>query len=274
VTPPRRGPRPPLESPRNPLAARLRRLERDRAERDREGVYLAWGIRLAGEALRARVRVRRALAGSALGLSAAGRTLRRDLERAGIETIETSTRVLEAIAAGSGDQGILLEVDRAAGGAVLLPPGTTLAVIAHAIQDPGNLGSIIRSAWGFGAGAVLALEGCADPFGSRVVRGGMGAHFRIQVVSAGSGPALDAVRAAGLAIVAADPDGSERPHEIDLRRPVAICLGNEAAGLPPALLQRASFRVRVPMRAEVDSLNVHAAAVALLYETWRQREIG
>lgn len=261
-----------IESPKNAVVLRLRAWERDRAARDRDRVFLAWGIHLAQEALAAAAPLQGALAGPRLEATAEGRELRHRLGAAGLRMARTTTRVLDSIVEGSGDQGLILIVRRLGSGLpAVLGRGPSLVVVAHGVQDPGNLGSILRSARALGAGGMVALEGCADPFGSRAVRAAMGAHFALPVACAGTAECLPALRAAGLQLVAADPGGSDLPTDLDLKRPTAIVLGNEGAGLPEGILGAAARRARIPMARGVSSLNVHAAAVALLYEASRQR---
>ncbi len=262
-----------VDSPRHELARRARILERDRAAREEAGLYLAWGIHLAQEALAAGAPLQQALVGPALETTPEGRRVLDGLRRLPVPLARTTARVLEAIVPGSADQGVLLLVarqDLPLPGVLESRPGLVLA--AHGVQDPGNLGSIVRTARAFGAGAVIALEGCADPFGSRAVRAAMGAHFGIAVVTAATAAFLDAATRTGLRLVAADPAGTDRPTRVDMRSPTALIVGNEGAGLPPAILRVAAARVRIPMAAGVSSLNVHAAAAALLYEAWRQRD--
>jgi TrmH family RNA methyltransferase len=246
-------------------------LERDRSERERRGAYVVWGLHLAQEALAASAPLERAFVSAAADRSAEGRSAVARLRRSA-PVATTSDRVLESIAAGAGDQGFVLVVRRPAGDlASLLSGRPTLLVLAHGVQDPGNLGSTIRTALALGADALVALEGCADPYASRAARAAMGALFRLPVLAAGTERVLPALRAAGLALVAADVGGRERPDAIDLRPPIALALGSEARGLPPAILAEAAARARIPMARGCASLNVHAAAAALLYETMRQR---
>ncbi len=264
-----------ITSLQNPVVKRVRALEADRVLRERQGLYLAWGLHLAQEALAARVPVTQALVGDALQQSAEGGAILRALESVRTPIVLVGSRVLESIVPGASDQGILLIVRRPRVDLPrLLATLPTLLLAAHGVQDPGNLGSIIRSARGFGSSAVIVLRGSADPFGSRAVRAAMGAPFTLPIVEAAAPEALDALLRAGLAIVATDPAGERLPSEIDLGAPTAIVVGNEGAGLPTTILQAASARVRIPMAAGVESLNVHAAAVTLLYEAARQRSFS
>ena len=261
-----------IDSLQNPLVKRTRALELDRGLRDREGLYLAWGLHLALEATASGVSLERGMVGPALERSAEGREVLQRLRQRDAPILRVSTRVLESIVPGAGDQGILLVARRRAARLESMLEGRpTLILLAHGVQDPGNLGSILRTARAFGCEAVAALEGCADPYGSRAVRAAMGAQFTLPVVCATAGAALAASREAGLQVIASDPRASDPPTGLDLRTPSALMLGNEGAGLPAEVLRQAARRVRIPMRPGVESLNVHAAATALLYETARQR---
>jgi len=264
-----------ITSLQNPILKRLRALESDRALREREGLYLAWGLHLAQEAIASRVPIAQALAGDPLARTAEGRGLLKTLQSIRAPIVRVSDKAIESVVPGSSDQGILLIIRRPRIDLTAVLGGQpSLLLAAHGVQDPGNLGSMIRSARAFGATAVIVLPGSADPFGSRAVRAAMGAPFTLPIVEASVPETLDRLRAAGLAIVAADAEGDRQPAELDLRRPAAIVVGNEGAGLPREILQAATARVRIPMAPGAESLNVHAASVALLYEAARQRSFS
>ena len=190
----------------------------------------------------------------------------------GSPVLQVTSRVLEAIAEGAGDQGLLLVIRRPSHTLdAVLASGATLVLVAHGVQDPGNLGSMIRSALASGAGALVALEGCADPFSSKVVRAAMGAHGRLPIIAAAAGQTLATLRARGFLIAAADPGAGSRPDSVDLTRKTVLLLGSEGSGLPVSILDAATERVRIPMSPLSSSLNVGAAAAILLYEARRQR---
>jgi RNA methyltransferase, TrmH family len=262
-----------IASPGNASVRTARALEKDRAFRESERTYLAWGIHLAQEALTSGAAVREALIGPRLEDSFEGREILSRLRRSSTPLARTTTRILDSIVEGCGDQGILLLVTRPEHdlSRVLARPGPALILAAHGVQDPGNLGSIVRTARALGAGALIALEGTADPFGSRAVRAAMGAQFTLAIVSSASQRCLTALSAAGIDRVAADPAGTRLPTEVDLTRPIALLMGSEGSGLPRRILEDATSRVRIPMAPGVSSINVHAAAAVLLYEAARQR---
>jgi TrmH family RNA methyltransferase len=140
------------------------------------------------------------------------------------------------------------------------------------VQDPGNVGAIVRAAEACGATGLVTGEGTADPFGWKALRGGMGSTFRLPIAAKTSLP--DVVRRSrdeGLRVFATMArDGTPLP-ECDLRGGVAILLGGEGAGLPEDLARAADERITIPMHRPVESLNVAIAAALIVYEADRQR---
>ena len=261
-----------IDSPRNPRICDIRRLEEDPAARRASGCAVAWGRHLALEALDAGVELRSVLLEPGLESTVEGRAILERLAPHRKACTLVTRRVLESIAAGAGDQGILLVVRRPAVPLEsVLDSSPSLLMMAHGVQDPGNLGSIARTLLAFGGSALIALEGCADLGGSRALRASMGALLRLPVVRSSTPLALAGTTRAGLQIVATVPGGSDRPDRIDLRQPTALLIGSEGAGLPEAVRRAAHRTVGIPMASAVGSLNVHAAATVLLYEMARQR---
>jgi TrmH family RNA methyltransferase len=267
------SPRTIVRSAQHPALKEARRLDADAAARRREGKAIAWGRHLALEALGADLAIERALLASSLERDEEGRRIAAEIARRGVPVVPVTPALLDGIAAGAADQGVVLVVrrrDRTLDDLLGRRPG--LLLLAHGIQDPGNLGSMIRSAHALGAGALVTLEGSADPWSSRALRAAMGAAFRLPMTASTAAETLPALARAGIRIVAATAatDGAP-PDRADLRGPVALLLGREGSGLPRDLVAAASIRVRIPMPGGADSLNVHAAAAILLYEAGRQR---
>jgi TrmH family RNA methyltransferase len=153
-----------------------------------------------------------------------------------------------------------------------LEGGPQLLFLLHDVQDPGNVGAIIRAAEGCGATGVIALERTADPFGWKALRGAMGSTVRIPTLARQSlDTAIEHARARRLRVLATVPrDGTSLPSA-DLRRPCAILLGGEGSGLAAEMIDAADDRLTIPMRAGIESLNVAVAAAIVLYEASRQR---
>jgi TrmH family RNA methyltransferase len=146
-------------------------------------------------------------------------------------------------------------------------PGLTVALVD--VQDPGNVGSVIRSADAFGAASVVAVGSTADPAGWKALRGAMGSTFHLPVGRTTVDALLARATHVKARLVATTTGNAEPLEAIRLDGPTVILLGNEGAGLSDAVLARAEARVRVPMRAGVNSLNVSVTAALILYEAAR-----
>jgi TrmH family RNA methyltransferase len=171
-------------------------------------------------------------------------------------------------------QPVMLVVRRAAASVASVLAGrggVPLVVIAWGVQDPGNLGGIVRSADAAGATGLIATGGSADLYHPRTVRATMGSIFRLPLTDGEGDDILDRVAAAGLVTIGAVPRGGTPYDAIDWRAPSALLLGGEGAGLPGELEARSGVRVGVPMRHGVESLSVGAAAAVLLFEAARSR---
>jgi TrmH family RNA methyltransferase len=148
-----------------------------------------------------------------------------------------------------------------------------LVLVLDGIQDPGNVGAIVRVTAAFGAAGVIALSGTANPFGWKALRGAMGGTFRVPIAQADLPEVLAAARDAHVQILAAAPrDGTPLPH-VDLREPTALIVGAEGAGVSSAAVAAASATVTIPMGGAIESLNVAVAAALIVYEASRQRSV-
>lgn len=148
-----------------------------------------------------------------------------------------------------------------------------LLLVACGLQDPGNLGTMMRSARALGATAVITLENTVSPFNPKGVRASAGAIFHLPIFCNQAPSTLFAgLHAAGVSVIAADRHSPSPLAQADLRGPVAILIGQEAAGLPPQISREANFLLSIPIRAGTDSVNAAVAASIFLYEAARQRQ--
>jgi RNA methyltransferase, TrmH family len=232
----------------------------------------AEGERLIEEAFRSELAV------EALLVSPAGEQA---LERLGrwlgpgrrVRLLRTSERLFATVSATESPQGIAALVRPRAFRFEDLAGGVPLIVVLAGVQDPGNVGTIVRSAEAFGATGVIAAAGTANPLGPKALRASAGSAFRVPLVARVGLPiALAQLRIAGLKFFAATArEPAQEPEQVDWRGPAALLVGSEAAGLPEEIERAADARVRIPLAAGVDSLNAGVAASVLLYEAARQR---
>lgn len=149
--------------------------------------------------------------------------------------------------------------------------GAPLIVVAAGLQDPGNLGTLVRSAEAFGATGMVALPGTVSQWNAKALRASSGSAFRLPVVAATDAEALAALRSRGVRVLAATVDGGVDATQVNMNAPVALLIGNEGAGLSAWLIAAADGRVTVPCPGPVESLNAAVAGSVLLYEAARQR---
>lgn len=138
------------------------------------------------------------------------------------------------------------------------------------VADPGNMGSIFRSAWAFGVNGILLTPGCVDPFSPKVVRASMGAIFNVPLLADVSARQLDQLEEAGYRFMAADASQGQNYDQADMRAPLVVIIGSEAEGVSETLKMRCSDLINIPMQPEVDSLNVAAACAIIIAEIARQ----
>ena len=150
-------------------------------------------------------------------------------------------------------------------------PADPLLVVAEAIEKPGNLGTILRSADAAGADAVIVCDRCTDINNPNAVRASLGAIFTVPVAEASSAEVTAWLREKKIQVLAASPHAALDYTRADLRRGTAIVVGAEQYGLSESWMRAADLQVRIPMRGQIDSLNVAAAATILLFEAARQR---
>lgn len=149
--------------------------------------------------------------------------------------------------------------------------GTPLLLVLAGVQDPGNVGTLLRSAEAFAATGVLLLPGTASPWNPKALRASAGSAFRVPALALDEGAALNLLARHGIAAIAAVPREGAEPEQVPLRPGCALLVGNEGAGLGAELLARAAHRVTLPMPGRVESLNAAVAGSLLLYEASRQR---
>ena len=258
-----------ITSRQNPLVASVRAVARG----SEPGMFLD-GPHLVAEAA-SHATIRQVLVAAEALEDVEIKALLARLLRQDIEIVSVTASVMAAVTSVSSSSTIVAVADRIPDRDDAIygePPSIPLVAIACDVQDPGNIGAIIRVAEASGATGVVIAGHSADPFGPKALRGSMGSAFRVPVATSQSGDAIRAARARGCIVQAAVAHEGRSLFEVDLTRPSAILLGSEGAGLRPALTDLADERFTIPMHPPVESLNVAVAAALVLYEARRQRQ--
>jgi RNA methyltransferase, TrmH family len=260
-----------LTSRHHPLVAACRLLARGRpAERD---TILLDGEHLVQEACRAGVVIDSAAAETTWLSHTAGRDLVEALDEQGVELVEVSAAVLEAMSPVRSPSGIVAIARRPSSSLEsVMARRPQLVLLGVDLQDPGNVGALARAAEAGGATGLVLCGSSADPFGWKALRGSMGSLLRLPVVSGVSWPeAVAAARLAEVTVIGTQPQGGIPLYEVNLRRPIAFLLGGEGPGLSEEATAAAAIHVSIPMHSPVESLNVSVAGALLVYEAARQR---
>jgi RNA methyltransferase, TrmH family len=251
---------------------RLLTLARDlkrRKARERQQLFVSEGVRAVEELLRSPIPLRGALIAPQLRDVPRGAELERSLRAHNVELAEVTPQEFASAAETESPQGVLAIAEKPGRTLEALPVDDQYRVLVlDAVQDPGNVGTILRTAAALGVTATVALPGTVDLWNAKVVRSAMGAHFHHLAMSC-TWDELDAFRAArGVSLWAADASGSALGRDPAPRR-LGLVVGSEGSGVSDAARERADRVVAIPIASSVDSLNVAVATGILLHELRR-----
>ncbi len=270
-----------ISSAANPLIKRIRLLA-DRRHRHREGAFVVRGIQPVWQAVEAGADIEVLISAPDL-LRGPAASMLAEQEARGVRVARLSGELFGRIADRDGPAGLAAIVRKrpASLGELRVQPDSVFVAL-HEVRNPGNLGTIIRTADAAGAAGVILLGASTDPFDPVAVKASMGAIFSVPVaVAPAAGDFVRWCRAGAVAIAATSAQdksaqGKGTFWETELRPPLAILLGSEGTGLPADLLAAGDVLLRIPMTGTAESLNLAVAAGILLYEAWHQcrREDG
>jgi TrmH family RNA methyltransferase len=254
-----------ITSSQNPKLKLARALQGRPKERREEGAFLAEGVRLIEEALTAEWPIRFVLYSD--GLSERGQVLIAKLQGAGLEIDEVAGDLLQSASGTETSQGILAVLEL---GTLPLPDSPNFILIPDQIRDPGNLGTLIRTAAAAGVQAMLLPPETTDAFAPKVVRAGMGAHFWLPIHTMEWNEIEQVCKPANLQIYLADMFG-QSCWGTGFNAPLALIIGGEAEGASEQARQLADQTINIPISEKVESLNAGVAGAVLMFEVVRQR---
>lgn len=251
----------------NPLIRQLRGLRRDAAMRREAGLYLAEGVHLAREALASGAKIETVLIAAELRQHAEGPALLGELAAHGIEPVETRYEILSSLQDARSPQPILtvVRLPRSDSDWLLQDDPSALLVLAG-VQDPGNLGALIRTAEAAAMDGLIQIHGGADPYHPRAVRGSMGSIFRLPICVLEESACIEALRGRDRVAIGTVAHGGQSLFDYTWPQRLALFLGGEGSGLSTTLKEAMDVLVTVPLARGVESLSVGAAAAALLFD--------
>jgi RNA methyltransferase, TrmH family len=264
-----------LQNPKIKKAIKLT----DRGMRNETGLFLIEGYRELKRASDAGVIVQTLFICPSFFLGSNEKDLIAAIRASGAEIIHCSTSVFEKLSYRDRPDGLVavaLQMKRNLRDLIsrVATKKDPFFIVAEAIEKPGNLGTILRSADAAGVDGVIVCDRCTDIYNPNVVRASVGTLFTIPVVEAASAEVILWLQSRKVKIVAATPSAKEEFTQADLTGGIAIAVGTEQLGLSEHWMQTADIRVRIPMYGVADSLNVATATTLLLYEVTRQRRSG
>lgn len=256
-----------ITSTANPRVKYVRSLHRQNV-RERERCFIAEGARLVADALQARASIREAFFTDEFAASPLGNQLIPQLQQATDACFAVSSAVLRAMADTMTPQGVLTVVEMPTWPAP--KPPQRIGLILDEWRDPGNLGTALRTAEAAGVDWVILTPGTVDPYSPKVVRAGMGAHFRLPVFP---DRAWGEIRQAlgGAPVYLADARADLAYDAVDWTRPAALVVGGEARGASEGVRAVRATPIAIPMMGGTESLNAAVAASVILMEAFRQR---
>ena len=237
------------------------------------GLIFIEGLRLAEEAVNSGLTIEVCFSDSSESPEPRLATLLRRLAEKSVPHFTTTTDIIRGMSDTVQSQGIILLARRPGQPTTgTWQKNATLLLGLDRLQDPGNLGTLIRTAEAAGVGGIVSLKGSADAFSPKVLRSSMGSAFRLPLLENATAADLHVLQAGhGFKIVAAAGEGEMDYTDYDWQQPTLLLLGNEGRGVAPELMQQCDVRLRIPMHAGVESLNVAAAGAVMLFEAARQR---
>lgn len=261
-----------IKSPSNPKVKFVRSLYK-RADREKSGLIVIEGLREISMALLSGIEIKELFFQPENLEDESVKELTEKISARGAGLTPVSKKVMERMAYRK-TSGILVAIAvRPELSIENLPePAAPLYLVADSIEKPGNIGAIVRTADACGASGVIVTPESCDPLSPNAVRASLGGVFTVPMAVASVEEAITFLKRAKVAIVAATPNADEIYTEVDMHLPTAIVVGSEDKGLRAQWLSAADRLVKIPMKGQIDSLNVSVSAAIVMYEALRQRE--
>jgi TrmH family RNA methyltransferase len=259
----------------NPRIRYLKHLAKRRF-RETEGKFIIEGVRFVEEALASAMSVEAVIYSAKLFQNNRGKELLECIYKSNVPFWEVTEPILESLSDTATPQGVVAVITSVPTGLqeILTRVKKQLLVLVDGIQDPGNLGTIIRTSDAAGVDAVILSRGTVDLYNPKTLRATMGSLFHLPVIMAGEPvQAAELLLQAGIRLVVGMPQDCQPVYSVDLTGPVALVVGSEANGVSEGLKRLPAIPVNIPMPGHAESLNAAIAAAIMLYEAVRQRSV-
>ncbi|WP_183604741.1 TrmH family RNA methyltransferase [Paenibacillus phyllosphaerae] len=244
----------------------------DKKHRDRSGQFIIEGIHLVQEALLAKAEVAAIVYDMERGLPKELAPLLESIDSC--DLIEATSAVMAKCTGTESPPPVFGVVRKFSLDAQQLYKESSLVVVLDGVRDPGNMGTIIRSADAVGADAVVLGKGCVDLYNPKTVRSTMGSLFHLPILEGDLAELLSEAKSRGIRLVGTSLAATDTCYSFDWRGPTWLLLGSEGDGLSASSLAQVDHNVIIPMHGKSESLNVAMAGTVLLYEALRQRQYG
>ncbi|MBO4341213.1 MAG: RNA methyltransferase [Bacteroidales bacterium] len=256
-----------ITSAQNPKIKNLLLLQEKSRARKEQGLFVVEGRRELEHCIASGFKVRTVFVCKEI----MGEVISSEVEKSHI--IEVPRHLYNKIAYRESTEGVIAEVEyKSLGLEDLKLPENPLIVVLEAVEKPGNLGAVLRSADAAGANAIIVSDPLTDLCNPNLIRASIGAVFTVPTVLAPTGEVISWLKERGIQILTAQLQDSAPYYDVDMKRGTAIVMGTESTGLTDAWRQAADAHIRIPMLGRLDSLNVSVSASILLYEAVRQRQ--
>jgi len=261
-----------ITSGQNPVIKEIKALK-EKKYRDQKGLYFIEGIRFIEEAIKEKELISKVLVSEKIGEVKGGKEILKQLEEANFSSIYTvPNKLYLEVTDTENPQGILAVMHKKSVSIESVYDNKNFFVVLDSIQDPGNMGTIIRTADAAGATAVIVSKGCVDVYNPKVLRATMGSIFHIPICYCENIlETLQSLKAKGIVLCAAHLSGSKSYFDLNYKNNIAIIIGNEANGISDSVAALSDELVKIPMEGKSESLNASIAAGLLIYEVLRCR---
>ncbi|KAF0111695.1 MAG: RNA methyltransferase TrmH family [Chloroflexi bacterium] len=257
-----------IVSTKNQHVQQVRELLTKKSAREKTGQFIVEGVRLSEEALNSGIVPIKVFYSETL--SPRGLELVQKASASGSSVLFVTSNVMDALSETETAQGLIMVVQNLP---KQLPDNLDFIIVVDQLRDPGNLGTVLRTAVAASAQAVLITPGSVDPYSPKVVRAAMGAHFSVPIISSSWAKILSLCknRRLPLRIMLAESERGTPLWQVDLKQPIAIVIGGEAEGVSEEVRADADTLINIPMPGGSESLNAAVAASIILFEVVRQR---